>query len=199
MDVVLENKFISFDSILILMSMWVCREGSSGEYENYSVENNVICIGWQEIGDLSSVKNRESIKKLMAVTYPDKSLNSIANMAGQVYTFVNNITEGDTVLVPSKIYPGKIRICIVKGPYCYNGEYTHAPHSRPVEWSPRMITISELDMDLRHSLNSIMTVFSVNADNASRISKIIKSQPEKIEPSSEEEEIPADFDVSVAA
>jgi predicted Mrr-cat superfamily restriction endonuclease len=28
------------------MTLWVCRAGSSGEYENYFLEKNVITITW---------------------------------------------------------------------------------------------------------------------------------------------------------
>lgn len=52
------------------------------------LENNVIAIGWHDMGDLSLIENnRESFKEKYREIYPEASKNNVANCAGTLFRF----------------------------------------------------------------------------------------------------------------
>jgi restriction system protein len=51
------------------MSLWMVRAGRYGEQENTVIENNVVAIGWNELSDLSKVKNKDELKNLYKKVY----------------------------------------------------------------------------------------------------------------------------------
>ena len=44
------------------MTLWLVRAGSRGEGEEYALTNNIVGIGWPELGDLSEVRSLDGIK-----------------------------------------------------------------------------------------------------------------------------------------
>ena len=71
--------------------------------ERLLLDDGVIAIGWSEVGDLAKIKaNREDYYKVYSKTYPNKSKQSIAGSAGQLYRFVNEAKIGDYVIYPTK-------------------------------------------------------------------------------------------------
>ncbi len=57
------------------MTLFLARAGKFGENENYFLENNVICMAWQELAnaDLSNVKTQEQLKEILLNTYQEQS------------------------------------------------------------------------------------------------------------------------------
>ena len=82
-------------------------------------KNNVIAIGWHEMGDLSSLPpTREAYKCAYAKIWPESSKQSVANQAGQLYQFVCEAKVGDYVVFPSKA-DRKINIGQIVGYYFF--------------------------------------------------------------------------------
>ena len=52
------------------MSLWMVRAGRHGEQEQGALDNSVVTIGWNEFGDISSLKNRGELKKLYLQIHP---------------------------------------------------------------------------------------------------------------------------------
>ncbi|WP_026495225.1 restriction endonuclease [Butyrivibrio sp. WCD3002] len=82
------------------------------------LNGNLIAIGWEEMGDLSPLKDREDIRKKIGECYPDSSKQSIATNTGQVFRFLQEVQVGDYIVFPSKI-DRMINIGIVEGNYYY--------------------------------------------------------------------------------
>ena len=53
--------------------------------DNLFLQNNLIAIGWEEMGDIGKItKTRDAFKSEYAKVYKDASTASIANCAGQL-------------------------------------------------------------------------------------------------------------------
>lgn len=46
------------------MALWLVRAGKNGEQEEVALEQNVVTIGWSELGDLSAIDDREELRSL---------------------------------------------------------------------------------------------------------------------------------------
>lgn len=50
------------------MAVWMVRAGRHGERENLALENGIAVIGWQDLADLSKVKSKDELRKIMEST-----------------------------------------------------------------------------------------------------------------------------------
>ena len=60
----------------------------------FDVANNLISIGWSELGDISKM-NREALSDAIASAYPDRAKGLIFNM---LWAFYHEITPGDMIV-----------------------------------------------------------------------------------------------------
>ena len=112
--------------------------GIHSKNDSVFLNENVIAIGWYELGDLSLIApDRESFREKMAEAFPEASKASVATMNGQVYRFAHEIQVGDYVIFPSKI-DRMINIGIVEVPYYCVPELMTGPEQYPnrhkVKW-----------------------------------------------------------------
>lgn len=104
------------------------------ESEDKRLLKGYIAIGWEELGDLSSVPaDKEEYKKIYAKAYPEASKQSIATSISCVYRFINEAQIGDIVVYPSKS-DRMINIGIIEGNYEYNQAAQAYPNERKVKW-----------------------------------------------------------------
>ena len=67
------------------------------------LNNNVIAIGWAELGDIGKLDNsRDTFKERYIKFFPADKKEKIAVCAGQLYRFVHEMCIGDYVVYPSK-------------------------------------------------------------------------------------------------
>ena len=52
------------------MTLWLVRAGGRGEGEEDALTNNIVGIGWPELGDLSEVRSLDGIKKRLDEQHP---------------------------------------------------------------------------------------------------------------------------------
>lgn len=123
--------------------------------------DNLIAIGWSEMGDLLKLpKNRDAFKARFAQVYPDSKKAAIPTGAGMLYRFIHEAHIGDYVVYPSK-EDRKINIGIVEGGYSFDPS-NHYAHQRKVKW------IKHISRDLftpaaLYEVGSAMTFFSVRS------------------------------------
>ena len=101
--------------------------------EDNFIKQGHIALGWHEMGDLSQIgSTRDAFKSKVRDVYGDKS--HVTNSAGQLFRFVHEMKQGDSVAYRSKV-DRQIYIGKVKGPYDYrpdlNKEYCNL---RTVQW-----------------------------------------------------------------
>src|SRR5437867_9153677 len=146
------------------MALWLVRAGRLGENENYDLSNNVVTIGWNQLPDLSSIKQKSDLETLYFRTEHNAKKMQAANHVGQIWNFFKEIKIGDLVALPLKsqslIALGKVE-----------SEYQHgeiAPgirHYRKIKWL-KSIPRSEFDQDILYSLGAFMAVCRIQRNDA---------------------------------
>ena len=148
--------------------------------------DNLIAIGWKEMGDLSKLPDtREAFKTRFAQVYPDSKKAAIPTAAGMLYRFICETAVGDYVIYPSK-QDRKINIGIVDSPYFFNPD-AHYAHQRKVKW------IKHLSRDFftpaaLYEIGAAMTFFSVSSNaeeyrtaiNADGVKPLPLTPPEEV-------------------
>jgi restriction system protein len=155
--------------------IWLVRAGKgSAQLDNF-IDNNVVAVGWQQIGDLSQTKNKQQILQMLQNAYPDWKPGKYANSAGQLYRFAHEIKPGHRVLT----YDPKRRLYIVltvTGNYCYQpGLIDGFAHHLPVK------QVGEVSRDLlstsaKNSLGAIQTLFRIPEHVATEIDAILSGK-----------------------
>lgn len=153
---------------------------------------SVVAIGWEEMGDLSTLKTREEIKQKYESVYSETGVKAGIG-AGQLHRFAHEIKKGDIVLTPLKI-SREVLIGQVISDYIYDPNIVSSryPSIRRVKWLKKM-SRDELSVPFRNTIGGIMTVFNVDA-HSSEINKLLGKKAVEVETAIEAEaEIPTTF------
>lgn len=155
------------------MAVWLVRAGREGLQENYALENNVVVIGWDQIGDLTHINSRPQMRELCEQKYPQATKSKISNFTGQLWGFRGRIEKGDIVALPLKTRSA-IALGKVLGDYEYNSLNSEkTKHYRKVEWIRDDIPRSHFGQDILYSLGAFMTVCQIKRNNAEERIKAI--------------------------
>src|SRR5918998_3051585 len=101
------------------MSVWMVRCGKRGEGgESVALEQGVVGIGWEALGDLTGVTSLAQVRDRVAKCYLDEKPGTLENWSRQINTFLNWIKPGDIVALPLKESPA-IAFGHVVGDYRY--------------------------------------------------------------------------------
>jgi restriction system protein len=105
-----------------------CRDDSLFRKEN------IIAIGWKEMGDLSILgADREAFKQRYAAVYTDARKGNIANGVGMLYRFCREAQIGDYVIYPSK-NDRQVNFGIIEGEYRYDASQPEYVQTHRVKW-----------------------------------------------------------------
>jgi restriction system protein len=156
------------------MSLWLVRAGRNGEQEENALKHEVAAIGWNDLPDLSFIKTREELKELYEKVSPGSKKNTVANEAGQIWTFIHRIKPDDLIVLPLKLRSA-IAIGRVTGKYQYrNNIASNIHHAIDVEWIKTDIPRTAFDQDILYSFGAFMTVCQIQRNNAEeRVKKIL--------------------------
>ena len=148
------------------------RIGTSDGYNNYweiMKKNQYVSIGWPEIGDLleSGIQSKKDIIRLFHDEgyYPDKK-NVASRKAGEIFSFLKDIKDGDIVLAQNgaKI----LGIGEIVGDYGYDSS-ENFPHFRPVVWKI-------IEPELRNDEGLQTTVYKIqHLDTIQKIDSLIRT------------------------
>lgn len=181
------------------MTLWMVRAGEHGDQEQGAYDNNIVTIGWNELPDLSNMKDKQQLEELYMKIYPQQKKMQAANRVGQIWNFVNGMQKGDLVALPLKTQSA-IVIGEVMGNYEYK-EYAHnIKHTRKVKWL-KTIPRSEFDQDILFSFGAFLTVCRITRNDAENRVKELLSYAVKstINPNFDEQEEPTSFDIEEIA
>ena len=141
---------------------YVVRAGSDSQDEAFALANNVVVVGWNEVGSLASAESPADVHELLEAAYYPRRV--IRNHPSQLWRFCGEIENGDIVVLPRNS-PRPIAVGCVDGPYQYHARKTQK-HTRPVKWLHAEIPRGTLPEDLLRSLNVPLTVYEIGAPNA---------------------------------
>ena len=157
------------------MTFWLVRAGTHGEQEEGVLENNVVSIGWNDLPDLSKITTKEELTKLYLETHGPHKKMHVANVVGQIWSFLKRINNGDLVALPLKRKSG-IAIGEIVGDYEFKEIQSNIKHIRKVKWI-KTFPRSSFDQDILFSLGAFLTVGNVRADKAEeRVLSMLKGE-----------------------
>ncbi len=128
--------------------------------DNLFLQNDVIAIGWRNMGDLSKLESsRDAYKEHYTKIYPDAKKGSVGNAAGMLYRFACEVQVGDYIVYPSKI-DRQINIGIVEGTYIYKPDVTEYVQQRNVKWL-KHLPRTAFSQGALYEIGSAMSFFAV--------------------------------------
>ena len=128
--------------------------------DNLFLKENVIALGWQQIGDLSLIApDREAFKEKYIAAYPDAKKGSIPTGVGMLFRFCHEVQIGDYIIYPSKI-DRMINIGEVTGDYMYVPDASEYVQQRSVKWLKHVPRMSFSQGSL-YEIGSAMSFFMV--------------------------------------
>ena len=161
--------------------------------DNLFLKNDVIAIGWSDMGDLGNIDaNRDAFKEKYTQIYPDAKKGSIATGAGMLYRFCHEIQVGDYVVFPSKSNRG-VNIGVVESEYIYDSNQPEYVQTRKVKWLqhlPRMV----FSQGALYEIGSAMSLFSVKNYADEFLSVLDKDFMKNYSSDSEDESVGATAD-----
>lgn len=109
------------------------------DHTEYFKKNNVVGLGWINLGDLSS-SNLDNLKDLfVSKKYPASSPQAMGRRVGFFRRFIEEIKVDDYILVPDR--NGVINIGVITSNYYYQKVTNQLGHLRNVKW------IKETDLE----------------------------------------------------
>jgi len=158
------------------MAVWMVRAGKQGEHESLALEKGIVAIGWDDMPDLSHVDTRQKLRSMCEQVYPSATKSKISNLVGQLWNFRERIRKNDLVAMPLKTRSA-IALGRIVGDYEYKKANPYgAKHTRAVKWIRNDLPRGAFGQDLLYSLGAIMTVCSIQRNDAeARFEAILKT------------------------
>ena len=154
-------------------NLWVIRpEPNFKNRLQAFIGHGMVAIGWPAVGDLGGGLDRRALSDRLRETYSHyraEQKSDLAVAAGVLDRFVNQINEGDIILVPNgeNIYLAK-----VVGPYEFHEELSDDnpeagyPHWHKVVYlndGRPFCQVKDLPLGVRRSVDCRLTVFSIHS------------------------------------
>lgn len=136
-------------------SAWVIRAGREGEAEELALAESCAVTGWSEVGELSAAMTRDDLKAAIETAYDDHSRAKLNSGAGRLFRFVNDVVEGDVVVLPLQTSVGEVAVGRVTGPYRYRPQFLDrdAVNTRAVDWFAPAVARDKFPEELRSALS----------------------------------------------
>lgn len=148
-------------------TFWMIR-AEGGTLIDLFISNNVVAIGWHEIGDLTKIENRDSALSLVQKQWPDKQPGTHAIWGGVLYRFRIELSIGNGVVTydPSRrVY----HVGEIVSDYKYNpGLSSEWPNQRSVKWLSE-ISRDDLSLNTRNVLGATLALFQLSEAAAREI------------------------------
>lgn len=140
----------------------------------FALTNQVISIGWRELGDLSGLDRPDLLSKVIT-TYPQLPLATHTLFTNMLWAFWHDIKIGD-IVVARRGRKALVGIGRVTGPASYapgrNPACTH-PNFLPVEWDP-----STGPVNFESLVFAMHTVWQLPADRWDIVASATKLSPQ---------------------
>lgn len=140
------------------ITIWGIHGGRNGEAEALFEKENIIALGWKEMGDLSNLKTREDFKSSYEKAYPESKPGAIPVKAGILYRFSREAKINDLIIFPRKL-TREVHIGQISSDYEYNKNLDF-PHTRKVKWLKKYPR-TKFSQGALYEIGSAMTFFQV--------------------------------------
>ncbi|MGB3546918.1 MAG: restriction endonuclease [Saprospiraceae bacterium] len=141
---------------------WMVRAGRNSYMVDEFLNDGIVAIGWNDIGDLTELKSLENIKEKYRQLEPGAKKGKIDTNSNQIYKFLKEIGEGDRVITydsTTRLYHiGKV-ISI----YHFDRGRDSYFHYREVSWL-ETVERDILKVPTKNSLGSATTIFQISKE-----------------------------------
>ena len=157
------------------INYWTFSPGENASKWQLCVNDGIMCIGWDALGDLSKYASREDMRTEIKKHYPTDG--NAKNDSLAVWQFAKEMKPGDVVFAKkgmSKI----IGRGVVESDYYFDDNYSDFKHVRKVRWTH----IGEWATDGKHAMKTLTNVTQYT-DYVERLNKLIegKESPTPVE------------------
>ncbi|MBP3043694.1 restriction endonuclease [Arthrobacter jiangjiafuii] len=148
------------------MTAWLVRAGSSGEREQWALENGYTGAGYGDVGSLVDCTTREAVMDKVSVGIPNRSIGAVRNFSAQLWALKARMKTGDLVVMPLK-RTSEIAIGTIDSEYTYlDTPDPERRHIRRVTWRITDLARSRVKQDLLYSLGAFSTVCQIERNDA---------------------------------
>ena len=146
------------------MATWLVKAGYQGMIADKFRDQKKIAIGWSILGDFPVNGDWDTFRAEVKKRLPDDySEQRVGSAAGQLWSFVHAMKQGDFVITPVKD-TRQILVGKVTGEYKYDPNFdSDHPRTRSVIWfSP--VPWDSIPQDLRNSFTAWQTIVKPGRD-----------------------------------
>lgn len=130
------------------------------------IDEGFISIGWEELGDLTSIlHDREALKLRLAETYASAKPGAIPVWAGVIYRFAVEMKVGDYVVHPRKA-DRTLSFGIVGSEFFVERGAELHPNRRRVKWIRSGVPREDFSKSALNEIGSAVTLFQVKNNAA---------------------------------
>lgn len=137
--------------------MYMIRAGRGNYLFDQFEEKNIVAIGWNDLGDLSLIEDKQHLKEMLSRNHGYKEQATHTN-AGQISRFHKEMKIGDYVVTYSSRERSYL-IGTIESDYKYDDAFEFN-NIRNVKWLGR-VSRDILSASTKNSLGSILTIFEI--------------------------------------
>lgn len=149
-------------------SYWTFSPGENASKWQLCVNDGIMCIGWDALGDLSHYASREDMRTEIKKHYPTDG--NAKNDSLAVWQFAHEVKPGDIVFAKK----GMTKIVgrgVVESDYYFDDNYSEFKHVRKVKWT----NIGEWVTDDKHAMKTLTNVTQI-ADYVKRLNDLVEGK-----------------------
>lgn len=169
------------------------RAGEGGYLVDDFERARCVAVGWQEIGDFTSIRSLDAMRERVAESYPNMKPGALSGSASMAFKFKEAIKRGDRVVSydpPKREY----LVGTVLSDYEFKpNTVPDYPHIRRVEWQGR-VGRDALSVSARNTLGSVLTLFDPGQEVLTELDRALRSEGISETPQQDPELIEAEFE-----
>lgn len=142
---------------------WIYAPGESAYKWDLCLEKDLICIGWDELGNVSSITSLEKMRETMKLVYGEDKPYLHSGLA--VWEFSHVMKPGD-IIYAKKGLTKIIGRGIVTGDYTYDDSLEEFKHIRSIQWTHEGLWEAPWNLPLK-------TLTEISAENANVIDDLL--------------------------
>ena len=150
------------------LTYWTFSPGENASKWQLCVNDSIMCIGWDALGDLSQYASREDMRTEIKKHYPTDG--NAKNDSLAVWQFAHEVKPGDIIFAKkgmSKI----IGRGVVESDYYFDDNYPDFKHVRKVRWTH----IGEWATDDKHAMKTLTNVTQYT-DYVERLNNLVEGR-----------------------
>ena len=150
------------------VSYWIYSPGENASKWQECLNEGIMCIGWDDLRDLSNYATREDVRTEIKKFYP--SNGSAKNDSLAVWQFSREIKEGDIIFAKK----GMTKIVgrgVVESDYIFDDSRSEFKHVRKVRWT----NVGEWETVDKSAMKTLTNITQY-ADYVDKLNKLVEGQ-----------------------